>query len=59
MCVKLLSDGGLIYVESNEPVSDEKLDQLLQEGQKCYICRESNAGQVYYHLLEMKASGQS
>ena len=59
MCVKLLSDGGLIYVESNEAVSDEKLDQLLPEGQKCHICRENKAGQVYYHLLEMKASGQS
>lgn len=59
MCVKLLADEGLIYVESNEPLSDEKLDQMLPEGQKCHICRENKAGQVYYHLLEMKASGQS
>lgn len=59
VCVKLLSDGGLIYVESNEPVTDEKLDQLLAEGQKCHISRENKAGQVYYHLLEMKASSQS
>ncbi len=59
VCVKLLSDGGLIYVESNEPFTDEKLDQLLGDGQKCHICRENKAGQVYYHLLEMKASSQS
>lgn len=59
LCVKLLSDGGLIYVESNETVTNEKLDKLLPEGEKCHICRENKAGQVYYHLLEMKASGQS
>ena len=55
VCAKLLADNGLVYVESNEPLSDEKLDQILPEGTKCHICRENKAGQVYYHLLEMKA----
>lgn len=55
LCVKLLTEDGLIYVESNEPVSDEELDQILPEGEKCHICRKNKAGQVYYHLLEMKA----
>lgn len=55
LCTRLLADGGLIYVESDEPLSGEKLDQILPDEEKCRICRENKAGQVYYHLLEMKA----
>ncbi len=59
LCVKLLADGGLIYVESNEPLSNEKLDEMLPKETKCHICRENRAGQVYYHLLEMQVWRQS
>lgn len=55
LCVKLLADGGLIYVESNEPLSNKNLAEMLPNETKCHICRENKAGQVYYHLLEMQA----
>lgn len=53
VCLKLLSDNGLIYVESDEAVTEGMLaecglDALLS------VIREGHAGQVYYHLLEKR-----
>ena len=48
------------YVESNEAVTNEKLRFWMEDSVPgLQIIREGRAGQVYYHLLEMKALSPS
>ncbi len=60
LCVRLLANNGLVYMESGEFVSNEKLESWIKDDTSgLQIIREGQAGQVYYHLLEMKASSPS
>ena len=60
LCVRLLASKGLVYVESNEAVTNEKLRFWMEDSVPgLQIIREGRAGQVYYHLLEMKALSPS
>jgi 16S rRNA (guanine966-N2)-methyltransferase len=46
LCLQLLKEGGLVYAESDEPVT-------APEGWE--VVREDKAGMVYYHLLRATA----
>lgn len=60
LCARLLAQAGLLYIESDELVTVEKLGLWTgNEISGLQIIREGRAGQVYYHLLEMQASGLS
>lgn len=57
---RLLARNGLVYIESNEHVTDDKLQELLMHEKDVFrIIREGRAGQVYYHLLEVTALASS
>lgn len=59
-CPRLLATDGLVYVESDEPITNEKLHFWMGNGESgLQMIREGQAGQVYYHLLEMKALSSS
>ena len=54
-CIKLLTKSGLVYVESDEKLTEETLGVWLPDNApNLQILRDGQAGQVYYHLLEMK-----
>lgn len=60
LCVRVLADNGLVYMESGKLVSNEKLGSWIKDDiSGLQIIREGQAGQVYYHLLEMKVSSPS
>jgi 16S rRNA (guanine(966)-N(2))-methyltransferase RsmD len=46
LCLQLVKEGGLVYVESDQPV-------VAPEGWE--LVREDKAGMVYYHLLRASA----
>ncbi len=50
VCGKLLSSGGMIYVESDKAVTTQLLDGYGMKGMQ--VIRAGRAGRVYYHLLE-------
>lgn len=50
VCAKLLAEQGLVYVESDEAVTEHLLEAYGMKG-VFQIVREGRAGQVYYHLL--------
>lgn len=49
-CWKLLATGGMVYVETDKPVTGQWLTDCGMMGME--IVREGQAGQVYYHLLK-------
>ncbi len=51
--LNLLSDNGLIYIESDVRVTDELLGEC-GIADRLSLVREGSAGQVYYHLLEKR-----
>lgn len=60
LCVELLANDGLVYIESDMQLTVEKL--ALWSGRDIsllQLVREGQAGQAYYHLFEMQASGLS
>lgn len=60
LCSRLLTQDGLLYIESDEQVTEEKLGFWTnKEIPDLHIIRKGRAGQVYYHLLEMQASSLS
>lgn len=60
LCAELLAKDGLIYMESDMQLTEEQL--ALWPGNDVSalrLVRAGQAGQVYYHLFEMQASGLS
>lgn len=54
VCLKLLAEDGRIYVESDNEVTEQFLDECGMKGMR--VVRAGRAGQVYYHLLEKTVS---
>jgi len=50
-CERLLTDGGLLYVEAEMPLSEEEAPAWLNGWE---IARSDKAGMVFYHLLRRK-----
>ena len=60
LCVELLAKDGMVYIESDMQLTAERL--ALWSGRDVsalQLVRDGQAGQVYYHLFEMQASGLS
>ncbi len=55
ICIQLLKNNGLVYIESNERITHEKLYLWMEKDvSNLQMIREGQAGQVYYHLLEIQ-----
>ena len=55
-CIKLLTNDGLIYIESHQKINEQTLCLWeTADVPSLQSIRVGQAGQVYYHLLEMKA----
>lgn len=52
LCEKLLTSDGYLYVESEQPLIEDKFSAELADWQ---IVRADNAGQVHFHLLQRKS----
>ena len=60
LCARLLAEDGLVYIESDMRLTAEKLALWHEpDVSALQLVREGQAGQVYYHLFEMQASGVS
>ncbi len=51
-CVQILADGGVVYTESEHPLSSRDMNELPTYCQGWNILREDKAGSVYFHLLQ-------
>ena len=60
LCAGLLAENGLVYIESDMRLTEEQLALWYRHDVSVLrLVREGQAGQVYYHLFEMQASGLS
>ncbi|MCM1512740.1 MAG: 16S rRNA (guanine(966)-N(2))-methyltransferase RsmD [Oxalobacter formigenes] len=56
-CLSLLKDGGVVYIESPSPLEESILENQANGKGDWHIIRQGRAGQVCYHLLQFRHSG--